>query len=155
MNELVEFDLSNPNYQEKVKKLFEENHNILTIRVVDPSLLNDTYIPDSTDSEIATYSSVTYKAVGPCKEAGEYTGSSAIAVAIGEPGMEVTIDKKVSVANMKESSYNVSDKSISAVVGFSVTKIISNKGFVTKQSNVGKGFAGKVYGYSYTRNFIY
>lgn len=92
---------------------------------MDPSLLNDTYIPDSTDSEIATYSSVTYKAAGPCKEAGECTGSSAIVVAIGEPGMEITIDKKVSVANIKQSSYSVSDKSISAVVGFSVTNSTS------------------------------
>lgn len=116
----IEADLSNSDYQETVEQLFNDP-NVLEVTVIDPSLTNASDPTDSGEPTIVPRSYIRYEAAGPKKTAGTYTGSTVLAKAQGGPGITLGISQTKSVSNTFSCSLSVPVKSISSVVGFSVT----------------------------------
>lgn len=137
-----------------------------------------------------------YKAEGPMREAGTYTGSQILAKASGGPGVTLSISQSKEVSHSFSCSLPVGVQSISNVVGFtvsasekinvggsatvpqyhngrkvrsmmftvyplyqkytySVTKVISKRGWTQHIRNVGSGSASQVIGCTFLRSYSY
>lgn len=118
----IRADLSNPNYSQKVEKIFEDP-DVLTVNVIDTSLQSDI---SKKDLVMETSSTTTrYEATGKKKAAGNYTGSKVLAQAKGGPGMTLQISHTKSVSHSYSCSVPVTLLSVKNVVGFSVTDSVS------------------------------
>lgn len=115
----VRADLSNPNYSQKVEKIFEDP-DVLTVNVIDTSLQSDISKKDLVMETSRT--TTRYEATGKRKAAGNYTGSKVLAQAKGGPGVTLQISHSKSVSNTYSCSFPVNVGTVESVVGFSLTK---------------------------------
>ncbi|MFD4707046.1 hypothetical protein ACFWM3_19570 [Gottfriedia sp. NPDC058432] len=123
-NELIIDDSMTNSEQKTIIDEYLANPELESLIVLNASELLDDSVPYEYINPKARLGVNMYK-VNNIRNGSDVTGSSAIATAIGEPGVTIGISQTKSVATTISSSYGASNSALTASIGWDVTKSTS------------------------------